>query len=194
MIIPSGYAQVNLMFTGSSVPTGAEVTFGVNNQGSNFTPGVIAAEVITQYVAADLSDMSVDSVDLTGVLVKVGPNATGPSHLEPAAVTGTATGQSVGPNTAWLVHKSTNFGGRAGRGRMFWPGAAESLVNTDGTLNGATASVFTALVEDFRSNMALADLELALLHGVGSPLSSPTPITGLAVDNRVATQRRRNRR
>jgi len=56
MIIPSGYAQVNLIFSGSDVPTGAQMTFGVNNQGSDLTAGAIAAEVIAQAVAASLED------------------------------------------------------------------------------------------------------------------------------------------
>jgi len=194
MIIPSGYAQVNLIFSGSDVPTGAQMTFGVNNQGSDLTAGAIAAEVIAQAVAASLEDCWTGGVDLSAVLVKRGPNATGASHLEPAAINGAATGQSVGPNTAFLIHKTTNAGGRAGRGRMYQPGCAESLVDSNGELNGTTASVLGAKWEAFRNGLELADLAPTLLHGEGSPLATPNPITALSMDSRVATQRRRNRR
>lgn len=194
MIIPAGYAQVNLIFTGVDLPTGAECTFGVDNIANNLTPQELAQEVYLQADTADLRDMWTVGVNLSSILVKVGPNATGPSHLEPGSLQGTATGQSVGPNTAWLVHKSTNFGGRAGRGRMYIPGCSESLVTTSGEANGTTATVFTNLLEAFRTGMATSDCVLHLLHGAGSPLTVPTEITGLACDQRVATQRRRNRR
>ena len=49
MIIPSGFSQVNLKFTGPDVPTGAEMTFGVDNQISSFAPGDVAdLEIVTQ--------------------------------------------------------------------------------------------------------------------------------------------------
>lgn len=194
MIIPSGYGQANLKFTGDVLPTGAEMTFGFDNQSSAFVPAFIADIVAAAFGDNNLDSVMVAGVTLSAVLIKLGPNVTGPSVEQAYAIDGTASGQSVGPNTAFLIHKNTNLGGRAGRGRMFQPGCSESAVDQDGQLNGTGAVVIGGLWDDFRDGMASADVPMVLLHGEGSPISTPTPIVTLTCDSRVATQRRRNRR
>lgn len=194
MIIPAGFAQVNLKFTGADLPTGAEMTFGIDNQTAGDTPADIALAVADAWTTAGLPASQNVGVTLSSILVKVGPNATGPSAELAQTIPGTVTGDSDPPQTAMLVQKVTNFGGRAGRGRMYQPGVPEAFVNGAGALTGTTASIVQGLWEEFRSILEAGDHELVLLHAEGSPLSTPTPIIGLTVDGQCASQRRRNRR
>lgn len=194
MIIPADYAQVNLKFTGDVLPTGAEMTFGLDISALPATLADLADAVANAFTVENCDSDIVAGVTLSSILVKAGPNLTGPSVELPYAIDGTASGQSVGPNTAALIKKATNFGGRAGRGRMYLPGLSESAVDQNGLLNGTGALVIGGHWDDFRENLATYGTSMYLLHAEGSPLSNPTAITNLSCDARVATQRRRNRR
>jgi hypothetical protein len=194
MEIPAGYAQCNLQFTGDVLPTGAECTFGLDIGSLPTNLLDLATQVAAAYVTAECVEDVVAGVELSSILIKAGPNATGPSVVLAVNVPGTATGQSVGPNTAFLIQKNTNFGGRAGRGRMYLPGPSESAVDQNGLLNGSGATVVGGHWDDYLNLMAIYGTPLVLLHSSGSPLTSPTVITSMTCDARVATQRRRNRR
>ena len=194
MEIPAGYGQVNLQFTGDVLPTGAECTFGVDLGSLPTTLEDLADAVANAYNVEQCDSDVVAGVVLSSVLVKAGPNATGPSVVLAVNIPGTASGQSVGPNTAYLLQKNTNFGGRAGRGRMYLPGCSESAVDQNGLLNGSGATVVGGHWNDFAANLATYGTPLVLLHSSGSPLNTPTVITSITCDARVATQRRRNRR
>jgi hypothetical protein len=191
-IIPAGYAQANWIMGGTGLPQGAQVTLG-------FSIGGYAGD------AADLADLCIDewvarikpitpaSITLSSVLVKFGPDATGPSVDVSAGEVGSGGGTATAPNTAWLVHKVTALGGRAGRGRMYWPGVQESEVDSAGQLstafrNGAQTNM-TAMLGAF----TLLNAVPVVLHGEASPITTPTVITVLRVDGTAATQRRRLR-
>jgi len=194
MIIPSGFAQVNLMFTGSNVPTGAEMTFGVDHSGYSGTPVQAGEDIADIFDGADLEGLMNTSIALTGVLVKYGPNSTGPSGLFTASINGTGSSDGMSSNVAYLIHKNTALGGRAGRGRMFMPGVQEGEVDHQGDVDPTFLGLLNTRWSTFGANMAIADLPLVLLHAAGSPISTPTVVTSLTVDARVATQRRRLRR
>jgi hypothetical protein len=194
MIIPSGYAQVNLRFTGADIPTGAEMTFGVNNTVTGWSPEAGINEVGNAIGASDLPDAWNTACTLSSILWKSGPNATGPSAEVSTSYVGTVTGDSDPPQTAMLIRKNTALGGRAGRGRMYQPGVPEAFVNGAGELTGTTATIITALYADFLTILGGSDIPMVLLHAEGSPITTPTTVTSLEVDARCATQRRRNRR
>ena len=191
--IPTGFSQVNLKFTGVSVATGAEVTFGVDN-GTDLAPEAIAAIVIDALDVGGLVSLMVQDCDLTSVLVKNGPTATGPSAEVGATLTGEFAGDGTPPNTSVLARKNTAFGGRAGRGRMYWPGLPDTKVSGTGLLDGTWLSNWQDLMTAFLFSLTSGDIDMVVLHGAGSPLSTPTPVTSIAVDSKVATQRRRLRR
>lgn len=194
MEIPSGYAQANLIFGGLCLPTGAEVTLGFNIGTFSGDIDDVAAAIIASYSSAGLESLQVEAASLEGVLVKFGPNATGPSVLAPANVTGTNGDNGDWPATCLLVHKNTDFGGRAGRGRMYWPGIPETKVSSTGEILAAFVTSSQTVFNDWFADLNTADLEPVLLHGAGSPLSTPSILSGFSVDARVASQRRRNRR
>lgn len=196
MIIPAGFAQVNLIFGGTSLPNGAQITFGVEmTDPVAFSPSSVANDVRTAWDACGIEAQLVNTQSMTGILVKFGPNSTGPSGLFPGAGAGTAATVGVTPNTSILVAKQTESGGRAGRGRFYLPGIPEANVDAAGVIAGATLTAIQGAMTDFLGKLDVADVPMKLLHAEGtSVITEPLDVTSLVVSNRVATQRRRLRR
>lgn len=191
-VIPSGFCQINYRFVGDSCPNGAEVTIGANI--SSF--GGNAADAATAAIQAyndNVDGVMPATVVLSSVLVKFGPNTTGPSAEVPSGNAGSGGGVSASPNVSWLVHKVTALGGRAGRGRMYWPGVQESEVDASGNLSSGFVTGAQTAMDDFLNDLGTALLIPVVLHSEDSPLTSPTTIIALTVDGLAATQRRRLR-
>jgi hypothetical protein len=100
-------------------------------------------------------------------------------------------------NVSVLVRKTTALGGRANRGRMFWPCPAASGVTPAGVLSGteitAWNTALAALMPGGSAHTAAGFLGNAVLFH-SNPAASETQITDLATMSKVATQRRRLRR
>ncbi len=100
-------------------------------------------------------------------------------------------------NSALLVRKITNRGGRRGRGRMFFPYLlAEGNVNEVGDFATVPRNTLQAVLDQVLTDLQAIGAGPVLLHestGVTAP-GSPDPIVSLVVDGRIATQRRRLRR
>lgn len=193
MPIPAGYGQVNLVFTGANAPTGMECTFGINVGTYSADPTSAAVDIGDALGASNLDSLTCDDVNLTTIMVKYGPDATGPSGFFAFSGEGTL-GNQLAPNTAVLVQKITALGGRAGRGRLYWPAATEAGTGSDGVLTAGSVAVLQTAFSAFFTALQSTDLEPVLLHGEGSPIVLPTPLTAFTVQSRVATQRRRLRR
>lgn len=111
-------------------------------------------------------------------------------------VVGSSSGAALPPNVAALIHKSTDRGGRSGKGRAFLPGLSEGAVDSAGNIsaafitqiNGDLDSAFTALA----SSVYVDELKLWHQESISNPTGDS--ITGLSIDPKVATQRRRLRR
>jgi hypothetical protein len=193
MLIPLGFAQLNAIHTGTSLPNGAQWTLAVNHDGIEQTPLQVAEKFEQALSDSNLYDNVSLGVTMTSVLCKFGPNDTGKSALSPANEPG-VNGNQASPNTSYLVHKNTDDGGRAGRGRFFLPGVPDSLINPSGTIVSASISAINTSLATFLAALIAEDVIPVVLHNVGSPLSSPSPIESLVVDAVAATQRRRLRR
>lgn len=193
MPIPGGYGQINYRITGSPLPTGAEVTLGVDVQAYTLAPDDLAEDAFGWWGTHVMPNLT-NHVQLEEVRVKYGPDATGPS----GAFTGSSVGgqglETVPPNTAALVTKQTALGGRAGRGRMFIPGIPETKVSEAGVLDTEYQGNFQDDLDAMVTAMTAGNLGLVVLHQPGSPLTTPTPITRLFLEGSVATQRLRLRR
>jgi len=194
VIIPANYAQANVHFTGGGAPTGAEVTLGLNVELFVDTPAALAALVLNLFQSAAIRQRMSGDIVIASCSVKYGPNATGPSAEVANPQPGTNQGPVVSPNTTFLIRKLTGFGGRTGRGRMYLPGPAEGQVDAGGLLDAGVRGGLDAAMEDLRNGLVQAGAVPTLLHGAGSPIQVPMPITSFNVDARVATQRRRLRR
>lgn len=190
MNIPTGYAQVTLGFTGSPLPFGAAVTFGVE------TSAIDTPIELADIVAVELSDSGIVSqiptgVDLSNIHVKLGPNSTGRSVDRPTGLNGSG-GTAGYPGVCALVQKITDIGGRRGRGRMYWPCVPEASVAAGGALDGSFQAALITNLEEIRVGLEAASQPMVLLHSHVD--DSPSPILALSVSSQTATQRRRNRR
>ena len=194
MEIPVGYAQANLRFTGSAMPTGAEITLGLDVSSYVGTPDSVAALLASQWNVDNVDARMTLYLALTEVRVKYGPVATGPTGVWTGSIPGTQSGDSAPPNTAALVRKLTDLGGRAGRGRFFFPGVSEANAGGGGTLDPTEATNLEDALNDWGVALTAADLQPVLLHSESSPVSTPTPVNAFSVDGLLATQRRRLRR
>lgn len=192
-VIPAGYAQINLRFSGAALPNGAEVTFGLDVSGFATGPAALGTGVVAAWVTNIMPNLA-NEVAGNGCLVKYGPESTGPSATVAFNSAGTAGIGAYGANCAWLVHKTTAFGGRAGRGRMYIPGLRETIIEGDGDIDGAARTNMDSDMTAFMTALDALPAPMVVLHSEGSPLTVPTPVTELVVDSRMATQRRRLRR
>lgn len=193
-IIPSDYAQVNLMFTGLAAPLGAQITFGVQNAESLW-PETIGERVLTLWEGAELDDRQSSAISLTGCLVKVGPNATGAQALVSANIPGKGNAESAPPNVAAIIRKQTQFGGRKGRGRLYMPGIAEANITSTGTMSGTPLTAMQTSWSTFLTGLLEEDIPMVLLHSEqDGGLTPPYVVSSLLVESRIGTQRRRNRR
>lgn len=116
----------------------------------------------------------------------------------PVAGTGGTAGLSLPPNTAYLARKQTAFAGRRNVGRMYLPGVPEAAVDGLGNVNGAQITALNTALGTLYTRLVQYNPEI--VHSkqwdpekepVAPVPPLPTPITGLVVDNVVATQRRR---
>lgn len=192
-VIPTGYAQINWQFTGSSLPHGADVTLGVDISSFGGNAAAAATAAHTAWVT-NMIPRQVSSVTLSNTHVKFGPNSTGPAADAGSPTAGGGGNPGISSQVCALIHKTTLFGGHPGRGRMFVPGLMESDVNQAGVLDSGTLGAWQTSADDLLSDLGTALLIPVLLHGVASPLTTPSTITDFTVDSMVATQRRRLRR
>lgn len=108
-------------------------------------------------------------------------------------VNGTAGAGPLAPNSGVLIRKLTALGGRRQRGRMYIPGTPEGSVSAAGFLTGAYLTTVTTGADPIRTGLRnTAEVEeVVLLHNV-APFT-PTTITSLEGQTKIATQRRRLR-
>lgn len=191
MNIPTGHSQVNLKYGGDGMPTGAEVTFGIDNSGAHHTPDEIADLVEGNYVDNILPAQN-SHVTLVGILVKNGPNEDGPFTEHGILHSGLNTSGDAIPNCCALVRKVTALGGRAHRGRWFLPILGESDIQTGGLVSGTFLSGLQDALDAFYAQLVSDDIPMSLLHT--SSLVSPDAVTALTAQSTIATQRRRLRR
>lgn len=115
---------------------------------------------------------------------------------------GTQANNCLPNNCALLVKKNTGKGGRRNRGRMFLP--AGYLPNTEVNHTGAIsgwAGTMQSNINQFYENLTdltilggtdRVALQPVLFHN-GAPGPTPTDVTQLLVDNKIATMRERMR-
>lgn len=184
---------MNWKFSGPSVPTGAEIALGFENQ-PDAPLATVAGDLIAVIVASDVANFIDNECELSSVLVKLGPTTTGPSIEVPGGISGDGGGIGTLPNAAFLVKKATAVGGRQGRGRIYWPFVLSSWRTDDGQMTSAIVAAFTNFWNELNAELTTAGYPLVLLHSVSSPPMDPTPVELLVAQTTAATQRRRLRR
>lgn len=193
VIIPSGYA---LMSIGTKTPGDPENMY--------WTVGML----VDDETYGDLPDRAADAwgstmasitssaVDLVHVIVKEGPNSTGPTFEWLGEEPGVDAGALPPPNCAVLVRKITGLGGRKQRGRAYIPGVSSFSASLDsaGNFSSGDAAEITTAVGNFFTGIdtlfETTSVAPVLLHSDSTP---PTTIAAFSCEPKLATQRRRLR-
>lgn len=188
-VIPVDFAQINHFFTGAGAPRGAQVVYGVELLNSD-TPSEVAQDCHEAWVAT-LLDQQSDAIALSSTLCKFGPNLTGPAGLYTNEDAGTVVSSVVTPNTAVLMKKVTNLGGRQHAGRLFMPGYTEADISAGGGIDATDLASLQTDATAFLDALVTAQHPMVILHN--DALVTPTTVESLQVVSTVATQRRRLR-
>jgi hypothetical protein len=119
---------------------------------------------------------------------------------------GTANAATLPQNCAILIRKQTTAAGRRNVGRMYIPSGylGESSVNAHGVLSGPLLNALQSFATQFLANLTdestlpgdvPTNFNPVLFHGPRKAGGQDTShiITGLGVDSKIATQRRRLR-
>ena len=195
MIIPTGFAQANLQFTGSALPHGAEVTIGLELDSFAGGPDAAANAVANNFaIATDLWATTSTMITLSNVHVKYGPNATGAAGDYATSLNGTYASTDQVPQAAYLIRKNTATGGRQGQGRLFWPGVPLQDTDEAGFLETNLISGQNDGWSDVMAKFLADGFIPVLLRAEDSPLQLPVSITSFSCQPQIATQRRRLRR
>jgi len=201
VVIPDGFAEFTVNWTHFGVGQPYANVFGADVSAAD-SP---AAAMLT--VRNAIQDNLFTHMDISTTWVSVegrfGP-VTGPSpgpNIEiPEGGTGALSITVPPPQVTLLVKKITALGGRANRGRFYWPGMlTTTALNENGSIETGALANYQSYFDDFFDQMETGDggaddpCPLVILHDETSPTTTPTLLTGLVVDGRCATQRRRLR-
>lgn len=201
LLIPPGFAQLSIPMRHTGLSRAAVVTFGIEYSEADTPYANILDWVLQQW--GETLGATVDSEVTQGPI----EGRFGVTGGEPIGIVGTDTFTSISVDArppaqvALLIKKSTNRGGRRGRGRMFLPWAVnETSVSELGVVEAGTLSDFQDAADAFLLAIGTASGEdgpnpMFLLH-VQSDEQSTTPgvpnvVSALEVQALVATQRRR---
>ncbi len=134
------------------------------------------------------------------VTLRVGSGSAAPDAVYQATSTfvGPGTSAPLPQNCAYLIHKRTGLAGRRNRGRLYLPGPGEDAVDAVGGISSANVAAVQTRATDWLAsvNTLVGVTTMYILHQgpAGAPAPSPTAISQLQVDPRIATQRTRLRR
>lgn len=202
--IPVGFGTMFYAFTGQNAPLGAAVTFAFKLGSSDNDP-LSTASAFNASWGTHLKGVTSSELTLSAVHVKYGPNETGPFAEVSPNTAGTKAGSTSSCQVALLVRKNTGVGGRAGTGRIYYPGLIEADVGPGGLVTAAVVTAFQTAFNNWRGSLETNGRELCVAHIFGDITHSdgttenrggtpPDTIVSLAVQAQSATQRRRNRR
>jgi len=193
MATPPGYAAISVQLTHASLARQAYLTFGTDP--TSTTPALIGAEIATALnVTGGLKAILDTAVTMSQIRVSLGSDGvTDVIGITPISIAGLNNTTSVPPNCAVLVHKVTATGGRRNRGRLFLPWCVGTgSVDEGGIISGATMTTTQTAITAFYNALSTNNNPMVVLHDAGkSAIPGPTPVTSLAVDNLISTQRRR---
>lgn len=183
------YYACTVYLAGTGLPTGAVITFGLHAPTTTPTPEAMGALVAP--MLDDIIENLTPQAGMTGILVKQGPDETGPSAVTTHAHVGSTGSQGTPANFAALVTKNTVVGGRKGKGRFFLPCIDETQVTAAGLISAEWVANLQTDLNAFLVDLDAEDIHMVVLHQDGT---GPYAVTSLTASARGATQRRRQRR
>lgn len=201
--VPIGASVATYQLQHVAVQRPMAVTCGHDLQG--WTGSFVeAADRLMEDFGETMMNALDSQIALTGVSLFIG-NAGDPSgslNSTLAPIQGTAEWTSPVVNTAVLVDKVTGSIGRAGKGRMFLPGAVpEGQVAENGVVDANVLGQLQDYLDDWYTALQAEGAEgngplppVVIGSPGGQPASFAFDVTGFRAQNVVATQRRRLRR
>lgn len=189
-VVPGGFANVQIAGT---TPGNREWLIACACQIEDWDPDNLD-DIDTYLVGEDyVSNYLAEDYVITTVRVIVGTSDPhGPIVFTKLINVEGGAGTGAGPGVCYLVTKTTNLGGRHGRGRTYFPGVQIVGQDDAGNLVGdivGDPSPLTTFWTDLFTQLELGDAYL--LHT--DPDEDPTAIIGWSLSPMVATQRRRLR-
>lgn len=196
VVIPPGYAQASIEYWLAGYTRPAVTTWGLDISANVYDAESMANGFHEMYTTAFLPRTD-SNVTLRNARIIVGQDAPDPIIGTSVLTTaGTSSRASTPPALALMISTPTGLGGRRNRGRKYIPWAvAESDVDEYGTIGSTTITAWNGSCIQFVNELADNQWDLVLLHGAGSsPVPAPTPITGLAPNPIIRTQKQRQAR
>lgn len=194
-----GFCTCAIEIKHTALARSAFITFGADPTATD--PFAIAASVnVAASATGSLKAILDTNCSIIGSRVSLGTDGTEDVvGSATTAVVGLKSVSGIPPNVALLVHKRTARGGRRGRGRFYIPFAVNTAAITeDGRIAPAEVTTLQTAMDTFLTQINTTVGPMVVLHrtsapGVDHPTNPgpPSTVTGLAVDNLVATQRRR---
>lgn len=199
LVIPAGFAAVEMLTRHVSASHQAEVTFGIDI--SDATGGdTDIANACTSIWADAWAGLTDAGVQIGPSIIHIG--GASPPYLRvdgTFTAAGTVTGETVPSNCAALVRKLSGQAGRGGRGRDYVPWVLrDSQVDDVGNIDGTTLVNLQTAAENWLTGMQAGDggsgpIPVVILHNAeGSTAADPPAlVSAVVVDLLIATQRRR---
>lgn len=197
--IPVDFAQVSATFSLTGDVQPMVVTIGCD-PGVFTDPVDLADSVFARFIASG----TIFAASSYSDQYRIGPfSATIMTASGPQTADGTDSQQGTNAgilpppnNVAILVQKRTAFGGRRGRGRMYFPPLypTENSISAIGDLTGVTFDAWQEAMDEFLEAMSVGGTPMYLLHSDVPTVLLPSVVTALQVQQKVATQRTRLRR
>lgn len=195
VVIPEGYGQFTLIYTGPMFVSGGGAT--VLGFGAGEAPLFTLPEFASLIVEAwnnNLRALSDESLRLERVHW-AGPTTSGDS---PANLVGSRATTNASPNVSTLVSYTTDRKGRRGRGRSYFPGMlSQTEVSETGLVTPARVAAIQTGIDGFFEDLEPVNQVILQRDEPGQttpPISPPPVVQERTVGLRPATQRRRLRR
>lgn len=192
-IIPGDHFQLTVHWTSTVWDSGGGASvFGFRNDSTDETS--VAAATALAALLDNLGPLTTDTVTCTGATWLAPP--LGGSLL--ASTTGGLTSTVAAPNGTMLLRKVTDYAGRRGRGRCFWPYMASEVdIDEVGVVGSTRLAAINSAMQDVVADWTTASIAQVILQGdegASSPIDPPPTVTGFFCDAKIATQRQRLRR
>lgn len=209
LLIPAGFAHIAFKFQYLEGAEPAITTTGMDLNGASGTFFGVLDLIADAWITHILPAQSNGLVYL-GINARISVNGEPVSYDVARNQAGGEASAMLTRNTAILVKKQTNRGGRRGRGRMFIPGLArEVAIDQAGNITPADRNALQVGFNSLFNALNAIGNGPCLLHNdqvitgyspvTGKPVYGPFPpgppdnVVAFAVDGRAATQRRRMR-
>lgn len=195
MNIPEGYGEAVYTFAKDGDPEPMISAWGVLTLGD--PPTVEDANDLFEAWSTGGIKVSTTAVTtLTSVTLRIAvgaDNAMLDAVSDHAPVAGSSGALCAPSNCAQLIKKSTSSAGRKGKGRLFYPDVQAETVDHNGFLLLDSLPGYIENAQDWLTaiNAVPVITNVVVLHT--SPADVPSTVTGVTVDGRIATQRRRMR-